>query len=194
MNSFSHVRGRVYAEDVRSPVLPLALLSLCLAMPLNRSCSAQEMHDATASKPSAALEIRGLDGSTQTVTPSDLKALPHKSVKVFNAHTKKNESYSGVELAELLARVNAPVGEKLKGRLFMTGVVAEGTDGYKVLYSVAEVDPVMHSGDVIIADSVNGGPLGSNGAFQLVNTEDKRPARWVRNLDRILVVAVEAKE
>lgn len=154
---------------------------------------AQEMHEATASKQSDSLVIRGLDGAVRTLSPADLKALPHKSVTVFNAHSKKSESYSGVVLADLLARVNAPVGEKLKGKLFMTGIVAEGTDGYQVLYSVAEVDPAMHSGDVIVADAVDGGPLGRNGAFQLINTEDKRPARWVRNLDHILVTPVETK-
>ena len=151
------------------------------------------MHDATASKQSESLEIRGIDGAVKMLTTADMKALPHKSVTVFNGHSKKSESYSGVVLADLLAKVNAPVGEKLKGKLFMTGIVAEGADGYQVLYSVAEVDPAMHSGDVIVADAVDGQPLGRNGAFQLVNTEDKRPARWVRNLDRILVMPVESK-
>lgn len=151
------------------------------------------MHEAKATKPSEAIEVRGLDGTVQHLTPADLKALPHKSVTVFNAHSKKSETYAGVVLADVLAKVNAPVGEKLKGKLFMTGIVAEGTDGYQVLYSVGEVDPVMHSGDVIIADTVDGQPLGGNGAFQLINTEDKRPARWVRNLDRILVIPIEAR-
>ena len=151
------------------------------------------MHKAATAKLSDSLEIRGLDGVMQTLTPADLKALPHKSVTVFNAHSKKSESYSGVVLADLLTKVNAPIGDKLKGKLFMTGVVAEGTDGYQVLYSAAEVDPVMHGGDVIIADAVDGQPLGRNGAFQLVNTEDKRPARWVRNLDRVVVIPVETK-
>jgi hypothetical protein len=96
-------------------------------------------------------------------------------------------------LGDLLAKVHVPLGEALKGKLFMTGVVAEGTDGYRVLYSLAEVDPVMHKGDVIVADTVNGEPIQGNGAFQLINTEDTRPARWVRNLDSIAVVKVEGK-
>jgi hypothetical protein len=43
--------------------------------------------------------------------------------------------------------------------------VAEGTDGYKVLYSIAEVDPAVHSGDVIVADTLNGHKLRDDGAF-----------------------------
>jgi hypothetical protein len=189
-----HGEGPAYAVYVKSPVLHATLLALSLLLSMGwHASSAQEIHAAPASKPSESLEIRGLDGSLQTLTPADLRALPHKTVTVFNAHSKTSESYSGVVLADLLARTDAPVGEKLRGKLFMTGVVAQGTDGYKVLYSVAEVDPVMHSGDVIVADEVDGHPLGGNGAFQLINTEDKRPARWVRNLDRILVMPIETK-
>ena len=179
---------------MKSHILPLSLLMVCLTLPCSIPAAfAQEMHEATVSKQSDSLELRGLDGAQQTLTPADLKAFPHKTVTVFNAHSKKIESYSGVVLADLLAKVNAPVGEKLKGKLFMMGVVAGGTDGYQVLYSVAEMDPAMHGGDVIVADTVDGQPLGRNGAFQLINTEDKRPARWVRNLDHIFVTPVETR-
>jgi len=149
------------------------------------------MHDAMPVKQSDHLEMHGVDGSVVSLQPAELKALPHKTVQVFNAHTKKNETYSGVVLADLLARVHAPIGAALKGRQFMTAVVAEGEDGYKVVYSIAEVDPEMHTGDVIVADTRDGQPLGNTGVFQLINTEDKRPARWVRNLDSIRVLKVD---
>lgn len=187
-----------YAVFVKRPLVTLSLFALCTLLQGRLADSfAQEMHDATTApdhfRLSESLEIRGLDGSVQKLTRADLKALPHKSITVFNAHSKKSENYSGVVLADLLVRVNAPLGERLRGKLFMTGVVAEGMDGYQVLYAVAEVDPAMHNGDVIVADGVDGQPLGRNGTFQLVNSEDKRPARWVRNLDRLLVVPIEAK-
>jgi hypothetical protein len=164
------------------------LLAISIELPV---AHAQEMHDAATAKQSDHLEIQGMDGSKLDLTPADLKVLPHKTVTVFNAHIKKNETYSGVVLADLLEKVHAPLGEALKGKLFMTGIVAEGTDGYRVLYSLAEVDPAMHTGDVIVADAVNGEPIAKNGAFQLINTEDKRPARWVRNLDAIAVVKIQ---
>jgi DMSO/TMAO reductase YedYZ molybdopterin-dependent catalytic subunit len=167
------------------------LLTLSLFLPCGSFyAAAQEMHEAAPAKLSEHLEIRGLNGATLTLTPADLKALPHKTVTVVNAHNNKSETYSGVVLADLLSKLNVPLGEDLRGKLFLTGVVAEGTDGYKVLYSLAEVDPRMHTGDVIVADTVNGEPIGRNGAFQLINTEDKRPARWVHNLERIEVAPV----
>jgi hypothetical protein len=72
----------------------------------------------------------------------------------------------------------------------MTGVIAEGTDKYSVLYALAEVDPSIHSGDVIVADSVDGQKLGKDGIFKMVSTEERRPARWVRNLVEISVIDV----
>lgn len=73
----------------------------------------------------------------------------------------------------------------------MIGVIAEGTDGYRVLYSLAEIDPAIHTGDVIVADTLDGHKLNSDGAFKLVSTEEKRPAQWVRNLTAISVVNVK---
>ena len=48
--------------------------------------------------------------------------------------------------------------------------------------SLAEVDPEFHTGEVILADSIDGHSLGKDGPWKLVVTEDKRPARWVRNV------------
>ncbi len=117
--------------------------------------------------------------------------MPHKTVAVFNAHSKANETYSGVPLAELLSKVGLPLGEALRGKLFLVGVVATGSDGYSVLYSLAEVDPATHTGDVIVADTVDGQKIGKDGAFKMVSSEERRPARWVRNLTSISVVKVE---
>jgi hypothetical protein len=43
---------------------------------------------------------------------------------------------------------------------------------------------------VIIADLLDGKKLDKDGAFKLVSTEETRPARWVRNLTTIAVIAV----
>ena len=143
------------------------------------------------SMPSTRLTVHGLDGKSVDLGPDDLAALPHKTVSVFNSHTKSNEEYSGVVLSELLSKVGTPQGESVKGKLFMIGVVARGTDEYSVLYALAEVDPSIHTGDVIVADSMGGQKLGKDGAFKLVSTEERRPARWVRNLTEISLVEVK---
>jgi hypothetical protein len=152
--------------------------------------AAQQMEH-SAPSPSTHLTIKTYEGKTLTLSPEELAALPHKSVSVFNAHSKANETYSGVPVADLLSKAGVPLGESVRGKLFLTGVVASGADGYGVLYSLAEVDPSIHTGDVIVADTLDGKKLDKDGAFKMVSTEERRPARWVRNLASISVVKVE---
>jgi hypothetical protein len=152
--------------------------------------AAQQMEH-SAPSPSTHLTIKTYEGKTLTLSPEELAALPHKSVSVFNAHSKASETYSGVPLADLLSKVGVPLGESVRGKLFLTGVVASGMDGYGVLYSLAEVDPSIHTGDVIVADTVDGKKLDKDGVFKMVSSEERRPARWVRNLASISVVKVE---
>lgn len=152
---------------------------------------AQEMGHTHSGVPSTQLVIRNLDGKSITLNPEDLAGLPHKTVTVYNSHSKINEAYAGVALTELLRKAGVPQGEEVRGRLFAVAVIARGTDKYSVLYALAEVDPSIHTGDVMVADSVDGHKLGDDGAFKMVSTEEKRPARWVRNLEEIDVVEVK---
>jgi len=170
------------------------ILMLACAITFSHAQQTDQMRHADHGKPavpSTQLVIRGLDGKLVTLAPADLTALPHKTVSVYNEHTKANEKYSGVVLSDLLKKVGTPSGEDIRGKVFMTAVVAEGTDHYSVLYALAEVDPSIHTGDVLVADSVDDHPLGRDGAFKMVSTEERRPARWVRNLTRISVIDVE---
>jgi len=116
------------------------------------------------------------------LSPADFRALPHTTVTVHNGHTDAAETYSGVSLASLLGKVNAPLGKELHREAMTSYLIATGSDGYSVALSLAEVDPSFHEGQVIVADTRDGQPLGKNGPFQLIVTDDKRPARWVHNL------------
>lgn len=120
---------------------------------------------------------------------ADLKAMPRTTVSVHNEHSKADETYAGVRLADLLAKMGAPLGHDLRGVGLSAYIVATGSDGYVAVIALAEADPTFHSGEVIIADTMNGAALDAkSGPFKLVVTEDKRPARWVRNL-----VSIELK-
>ena len=121
---------------------------------------------------------------------AEIRALPHVDVKVHNGHTNTDETYSGVPLVVLLAKVDAPLGENLRGKALTNYVVATGSDGYSVLLSLAEVDPMFHDGQIVVADSRDGQPLTTSGPYQLIVSEDKRPARWVRNLISIAVQSI----
>jgi hypothetical protein len=125
------------------------------------------------------------DRAPVTLSPAEFRALPHVTITVHNGHTNAAETYSGVPLAALLAKVNAPLGNELRGEAMTSYVIATGSDGYSVVLSIAEVDPSFQEGQVLVADTRDGKPLGKNGPFQLIVSNDKRPARWVHNLESI---------
>jgi len=122
-------------------------------------------------------------------TPATLAALPHQTVTVVNSHTKASLAYSGVPLIDLLKQLGAPA--KPMGKQLRLYLVAQGSDGYEAVYSLAEVAPELHNATVIVADTLAGEPLGDKGPLQLVTTGDKALARCVRNLVVIRVLTAE---
>lgn len=127
-----------------------------------------------------------------SLTLADFKAKPHVNITIHNPHSNAEESYSGVPLDKLFGDLGAPLGKDLHGAALSTYLIAAGSDGYRAVFALAEVDPDFHPGDVIVADVMNGKPLDAEtGPFRLVTTEDKRPARCVRNLVSIELKSAE---
>jgi hypothetical protein len=122
-------------------------------------------------------------------TPATLAALPHQTVTVFNEHAKTNQTYSGVALIDLLKPLGVP--DKPHGEDLRLYLVAEGSDRYGAVYAVAEANPDVHDGTVIVADAMDGKPLTDDGPLKLIAAGDKRPARWVRNLVAIRVLTAQ---
>ena len=138
---------------------------------------------------SPALRITGRVATPLELSLVDLKNMPRTTVTVVNAHSKRTEVYQGVPLKELFRRAGVPQGEKLRGPLMATYVLAEASDRYRVVFSLAELDSGFLDSDVIVADTLDGAPLGSNeGPLKLVAPRDKRPARWIRMLRTITIV------
>ena len=123
-------------------------------------------------------------------TPTTLAALPHQTVTVINSHTKASLTYSGVPLIGLLKQLGVPA--KPMGPQLRLYLVAQGSDGYEAVYSLAEVTPELHNETVIVADTLGGNPLPADkGPLQLVTTGDKALSRCVRNLVAIRVRTAE---
>jgi DMSO/TMAO reductase YedYZ molybdopterin-dependent catalytic subunit len=102
-------------------------------------------------------------------------------------HSGATAAYSGVSLAEILRPGEIKFGKDLKGPL-LTYVLIQAADGYRVLFSVAEVDPSMSANVVLVANRKNDKPLDAKeGPYRLVVPGDKRFARWVRQVTRISV-------
>ena len=147
--------------------------------------------EALAQTAPATAELR-IDGTVSTplvLTLADVKNMPRKKLTVVNPHDKKTEAYEGVLVEELLRKAGVSQGESLRGPAMATYVLAEAADGYRVVFSLAELDSGILDSEVIVADTMDGAPLGANqGPFRLVAPHEKRPARWVRMLKSITVV------
>ncbi len=78
---------------------------------------------------------------------------------------------------------------KLPGAQLARYVLVDARDGYRVLYSLAELDPGTGKRRVLLVDRCNGAALGQeDGPLRLIAPEDARPARWVRQVKSITVV------
>jgi hypothetical protein len=137
----------------------LAIRAFVLALGLSLT---QQPKATTQSDSSVVLRVAGNVATSLSLSASDLKALPRKTLKVLNSHENKEEVYKGVAVQELLRRAGVPQNRKLRGSAMATYVLAEAADGYSVLYSLAELDSDFQDSEVIVADTTNGLPLVRN--------------------------------
>jgi|SRR6185436_8342991 len=123
-----------------------------------------------------------------TLTPADLLNMP-RTKTAFKQPDGRAVVHEGVLVAELLKRAGAPLGKALRGDAMATYVVASATDGYRVIFSLAELDPEFTGSEIIVADRTNGQPLlADQGPIRIVAPKDLAGARSIRMLERIEVV------
>jgi Oxidoreductase molybdopterin binding domain len=128
-----------------------------------------------------------VDGKTTTLDRAAFAGLPHITVSAA-AHNDPPSRWQGVALQDVLGRAAIPTGEALRGRAMARFVRVTASDGYQVIFSVAELDPAFGDVHVVVADSKDGKPLDKDGPYRLIVPGDKRPARWERNVRSIELV------
>lgn len=145
--------------------------------------------DATASAPGAALVIKGAVKQEISLTATDLKAAPRTKISA-KGHDGSMHEYEGVALQTLLAKAGVPAAGDLKGKSMALYVIAEAADGYRAVFSLAELDSDFAAESVLVADTADGKELGADqGPLRLVVPGDKRQGRWVRMLKSIVVAS-----
>jgi DMSO/TMAO reductase YedYZ molybdopterin-dependent catalytic subunit len=134
------------------------------------------------------LLISGAVSQDLKLSLDDLKKLPRKSVTT-KGHDDQMHQYDGVPIGALLAKAGVPQGSALRGKSMALVLIAEGSDGYRAVFSVAELDDDFAGEAALIVDSIDGQPLSpEQGPLRLVVPSDKRQARSVRMLKSITVV------
>jgi hypothetical protein len=164
----------------------LALLAALIAVPV----LSQTATPAMPTRPTSSSLTLVVDGKATVYGLTDLAALPHKSVTVHNMRKNIDEVYSGVPLVDLLLAHGATFagGQAQEHKMLRCYLAAHSTDDYFVTFSTIEVFPDYHAGDVIVADSKDGQPIVTNGALELVSSEDKRTPRLVYSLAKIVLL------
>ena len=133
------------------------------------------------------LSLSGEAGQTATLSAAQLAALPHVHVQVLQ-HGQPH-AFDGVLMSDLLAKVGAAHGERIKGGELATVVRVSAKDGYQVVVSLAKTDAITRAAKMIIADREAGASLkAEEGPFRLVIEDNLRPARSARQVERIEVL------
>lgn len=133
-------------------------------------------------------------GKTLALSAEEFAALPRTELQAFGPHEKKERAYSGVALRELLARVDAPLGDKFRGPALTLGVLVRCKDNYTVLFSLAEFDENFSARTVILSNQEDGkAPPATAAPLRLVAPGDKRGARWARMVTSIEIVSFAPK-
>jgi len=161
--------------------LAAGLAACAGAGPVRESAPDLATHGGHASEPSAPSPfVVPLDAAT-------LAKLPRETVQA-SAHGESLDC-EGVALDALLRATGVLPADKLPGPQLARYVLVGARDGYRVLYSLAELDPGTGKRRVLLADRCDGAALGQkDGPLRLIAPEDVRPARWVRQVKSITVV------
>src|ERR1700722_1981938 len=148
-------QNRDYVKEVLTHGLLVLFLSSAVGCPPVLAQSAA-IQSATAR---GQLTVGGDVEKRLSLTREDLLHMPRKTLKVTNPHDNKQETYQGVLLTELLKRAGVPQGAQLRAAAMATYVQADAADGYRVVFSLVELDTDFQDSDVLVADTMNGAPL-----------------------------------
>ena len=132
----------------------------------------------------AMLKVVLADGSHKTFTRADLERLPTESA---SARLRDGPAFNvnGVSVTTLLRLsgldLSAPVGA---GQVVGHALIARAADGYRAVFGLADFDPHFGHPPVLVNwVNADGSTLSPRvGPFQLINTGESRPGRWVRQL------------
>lgn len=130
------------------------------------------------------------EASRQGLTRADIESLPHIKVTTHSADTAA--VYEGVALKVLLEDVGVHFGEALRGKQMASCLLVEAADRYRVVIALPEIDPAFNGKQIVLAYLRDGKPLDAKeGPYRIVIPDEKRMARWVRQVTALKIVDVQ---
>ena len=136
------------------------------------------------------LTIQAEDGKTTDLGRADIESLPH--VKVTIGEGDSQTTYDAVPLKTLLEKVGISLGDSLRGKRMASCLLVEAADDYRVVIALPEIDPDFTDKQVVLAFLRDGKPLDAKeGPYRIIFPDEKRKARWVRQVTTLKIVDVK---
>ena len=133
------------------------------------------------------VQIEG--GKPTVMARADIESLPH--IKVSTSASGASATFEGVALEAVLEKAGVGFGTSLKGSRLASCLLVEAADGYRVMIALPELDPAFSDRQVLLAFLKDGKPLDEKeGPYRIVIPDEKRMARWVRQVIRLKIVEV----
>jgi len=136
------------------------------------------------------LTIQTERGKPVVLTKSDIESLPHVEVTSHGGDT--SVAFEGVALKSVLEKAGVEFGQSMRGKRLASCVLVEAADGYRAVIALPEIDPGFTDKQVVLAYLQDGKPLDAKtGPYRIVIPDEKRMARWVRQVTKLKIVDVQ---
>ena len=137
------------------------------------------------------LTVQSEAGKQVVLNRPDLDALPHVKVSAAD-HGGTPVEFEGVTLRSVLEKGGVNFGESMKGKRLANCLLVEAADGYRAVIALPEMDPAFTDKQIVLAFLRDGKPLGEKeGPYRVVIPDEKRMARWVRQVTTLKIVEVQ---
>jgi hypothetical protein len=134
------------------------------------------------------LTIQPEAGKQTVLSRADIEALPH--TKITTGAADSPVTFDVVLLKSVLERAGVTF-DKLSGKRLASCLLVEAADGYHVVIALPELDPAFTDKQIYLAFLKNGKPLDEKeGPYRIVIPDEKRMARWVRQVTTLKIVDV----
>ncbi len=138
------------------------------------------------------LTVQDEAGKQTVLTTDDIQASPH--FKIRTSASGASAIFEGVPLKSVLEKAGIVFGDSLQGKRLASYLLVEAADGYRVVIALPELDPAFNDKQFLLAFAKDGKPLDNReGPYRLVIPDEKRMARWVRQVSTLKIENAQVK-
>jgi DMSO/TMAO reductase YedYZ molybdopterin-dependent catalytic subunit len=136
----------------------------------------------TSQAQTSTIKVSGEVSTPLTIDPAYLQKFTQTTV-TRKDRDGKDHTYSGVIVADILKNAGVTLGPDLKGENLTKYLLVEASDGYQVIFALAELDKGYTDRTIILANQVDGKPLApGDGPYRIIVQDEKKPARCIKQV------------